>query len=43
MIDICTLAWPCVGIHHGLDNCGGRGMGEMVVGGVIWQLQRVTW
>jgi len=22
MLDLCTLAWPCVGIHHGLDNHG---------------------
>ena len=28
MINLCTLAWPCVGIHHGLGNCGGAGMRE---------------
>jgi hypothetical protein len=22
----CTLAWPCVGIHHGISNRGGSGM-----------------
>ena len=25
---MCTLAWPCEGIHHGLDNRGGGGTRE---------------
>jgi hypothetical protein len=28
IIHLCTLAWPCKGIHHGLDNRGGSGTRE---------------
>jgi len=28
IVHLCTLAWPCEGIHHGLDNHGGSGTRE---------------
>jgi len=24
VVDLSTLAWPCVGIHHGLESHGGK-------------------